>query len=127
MGDIQFKMPMELGPSNFFLMTKTEKEKIKENIKFVFATDIGERVVNTKIGSNFRKILFETKNERTDKEIEDEVNRIFKDYFPNLTLRQLTFKVLPDNMLQTNVLSISVEYSINNIEDSSDKLSIAIA
>jgi phage baseplate assembly protein W len=127
MGDIQYILPIQLGENNYFSMTKTEKEKIKENLKFIFSTDVGERVINSKIGSNFRKILFENQSSKIDKDIENEVNRIFKEYFPNLILEQLNFNILPNNALQTNVLSIVLEYSINNVEDSKDKLSLAIA
>jgi len=127
MGDKTFILPIQLGENNYFSMTKTEKEKIKENLKFIFSTDVGERVINSKIGSNFRKILFENQSSKIDKDIENEVNRIFKEYFPNLILEQLNFNILPNNALQTNVLSIVLEYSINNVEDSKDKLSLAIA
>jgi phage baseplate assembly protein W len=127
MGDKTFILPIQLGENNYFSMTKTEKEKIKENLKFIFSTDIGERIINSKIGSNFRKILFENQSSKIDKDIENEVNRIFREYFPNLILEQLNFNILPNNALQTNVLSIVLEYSINNVEDSKDKLSLAIA
>lgn len=124
MGDIQFKLPFQIG-NNYFQMTETNKEKIKENLIFIFTTDIGERVVNSNIGSRFRRLLFENSSD-INKKIENEINRIFSDYFPELILENVNFKIKENSKFTNNYLQIVLEYSIKNIEDSKEKLSLII-
>ncbi len=126
MGDIQFILPIQIGNNYYFQMTKTNREKTKENLKFVFTTDIGERVINSHIGSNFRKMLFENQNIDINKQIEDEINRIFNTYFPELILNNVKFKIQEQTKLTDSQILISLEYSFKNIEDSKDKLSLVI-
>ncbi len=125
MGDFQFKIPIEIGDNSFFAMTKTRKERIKQNLIFVFSTDLGERVVNSNIGSKFRKLLFENHSIDINKQLEVETNRIFNDYFPELVLNKTRIKVTENSELSSNYLLISIAYSFKNSEDT-DTLSLAI-
>lgn len=118
MGDRTFKIPIENGNSSF-LMTSTYKEKTKENLKFVFSTNQGERVISP-IGSNFRKILFENETSDINKDIQNETNRIFQEYFPDLNLEKLNFTI------SDHILYIDINYSFNKILNSTDSLKLAI-
>ena len=124
MGDLSFFIPFDRG-GDYFKMTKTQKERIKQDILFAFSSSQNERVV-TGIGSTLRNLLFENYNSSIQKRINNETNRIINTYFPEVVLRNVIFQVTPDSNLGSNILMIQISYSIKNVPNSEDTLKMAI-
>ena len=75
------KFPLQSGrKEGYFGLTETSLEAVKQNLMMFFAVDEGEKVVNN-IGSRFRRYLFEPDTQNIRSKCENEVNRIFNEYF----------------------------------------------
>ncbi len=121
------KFPLQIDKSlGMFQITETTIETIKQNLILFFATDENERVVNNQLGSRFRKYLFEPDIQNIRSKCENDVNRIFSDYFPNLNLVNLEVKEIDNNSQTQNAIQISIIYSIKNLESLQDNFSIIV-
>jgi len=107
-------------------MTSTTLETLKQNLIMFIATDEGERVVNNQYGSRFRKFLFEPKESNIRTKCENEINRIFNDFFPELVLINFEVKFRDDNELTQGVMDLNITYSLKGIESLNDQLRVTI-
>jgi len=112
--------------TGYFDLTETTLEDVKKNLLMFFVVDEGERMVRNELGSRFRKYLFEPDNQNIRSKCENEVNRIFGDYFPQLNLDQLQIDVIPDNATTQGALKISITYSFKNLSTVKDSLIVVL-
>jgi len=121
------KFPLQIDKNlGYFEMVNTTLETIKQNLILFFASDENERVVNNQLGSRFRKYLFEPNIQNIRSKCENDVNRIFSDYFPNLNLVNLKVEELPNNSQTQNAIRIEITYSVHNLESLQDNFSIIV-
>ncbi len=97
------------GPTGLNI-TYTTKEATKSNIFNFFLTGRRERVMNPTFGSGIREQLFEQITQGTVQNIEDIIKFGLNDYFPQITVNNLTVKTSPDQ----NIIQVYFSYSINN-------------
>jgi phage baseplate assembly protein W len=109
-----------------FEMTSTTMETIKQNLVLFFATDEKERVVNCQLGSKFRSMLFEPDLNTIKIKVENETNRIFNTFFPNLKLLKMSVEFIDDSQLTQGALNISITYAIKNLEKFEQGFSVTI-
>lgn len=112
--------------TGYFEMTETTMNTIKQNLVLFFATDEKERVVNCHLGSRFRRMLFEPDLNTIKVKVENEVNRIFNSFFPNLKLLKLTVDFIDDSQIAQGALNISIVYAIKNLEKFEQGFSVTI-
>jgi phage baseplate assembly protein W len=113
--------------NGYFNLTETTLENLKQNIAIMFATDIGERVVNNQLGSKFRSILFDPSNTENIQTIcSGEVSRIFNTFFPQLNLDVVNVKYLDDTNTTQNAVEIFIQYSLKSVETIQDSLTVAV-
>ena len=121
------RFPLQSGPTDsYFELTQTTLEAIKQNLMLFFATDEGERVVNNQLGSRFRRYLFEPDIQNIRLKVENEVQRIFNDFFPQLRLNKLSVDVQDDTAQVQNLIKIGISYSYKNLESVKDTTTIII-
>jgi len=121
------KFPLQRGSSDgYFELTQETLETIKQNLMLFFAADEGERVVNNQIGSRFRRYLFEPSIENIKLKCEGEVQRIFSEYFPQLSLNALSVEALADTDTTQQAVRIEISYSFKNLEALQDTLKVVI-
>jgi phage baseplate assembly protein W len=89
----------------------------------MFAVDEGERVVNNQLGSRFRRYLFDPDIQTVRQNCENEVNRIFSTFFPQLNLTRLSVQVAEDDQ---NKVMINITYNFKNLEALQDSLKVII-
>ena len=104
-----------------FKTVYTTKEQIKYNIINFLLTDRRERIFNPSFGANIRASLFQQLSEETLDDLDNTIRTGLAEYFPNITVTNLTFGVKPDE----NLLTIQFSYSINNTGES-DNILISI-
>lgn len=104
-----------------FKTVYTTKEQIKYNIINFLLTDRRERIFNPSFGANIRASLFQQLSEETLDDLDNTIRTGLVEYFPNITVTNLTFRVEPDE----NLLNIQFSYSINNTGES-DNILISI-
>lgn len=97
------------GPAVFKTVYMT-KDQIKYNIINYLLTDRRERIFNPNFGANIRAKLFEQLTTNTDEELDIIIRTGIAQYFPFVTITNLSFISDPDN----NTLKIQFSYNITN-------------
>ena len=92
------------------------KDQIKANMRSLFSTMIGERVMQPTFGTYLYNLLFEQVNvDLKEKQIRDEVDRAVQLWVPEVNVTDVSFPEMTDE----KKIKIRVEYNIPgyNIED----------
>ncbi len=92
------------------------KDQIKANMRSVFTTMIGERVMQPEFGTRLYEFLFRPIDEELKAEmITTEVERCIKDWVPGVIVTNVEFPLDPNE----NLIRVKISYVIPNynIED----------
>ena len=113
---ISVSLPLYYDPVDGpYRLNKTLRESIKQNVKNLFLTSKGERVMLPSFGVGLRALLFENFNSELANKIEIEAYRQVKKYMPFIKLENIVFFThdeLPT--LPLNALRMEIIYSIPN-------------
>ena len=93
-----------------FRSTYTTVDQVKSNIINYLLTNTGERVLNPNFGSNLRAYLFEGITEANLRALEIKLTNDIQNYFPNVTINQLTFTP----SYEENAISLDFNLSVYN-------------
>lgn len=94
-----------------FNSTYTTKDQVRSNLINYFLTNKGERLFNPNFGGDLRASLFE---QETDfDQLHDFLTTQMELYFPQITVNNINIDINSD----TQAISISIDYSINNDQD----------
>jgi len=122
MASYSVALPLELDSGDGFVMIKSLKSLIKQNLKMLLLTDPGERVMEPNFGVGLKTYLFENYGTGVEGAIDSKIREQVNIYLPAITILKIAFGLAdPDN----NRLAFSVIYSIPNI-DANDFLEITI-
>jgi len=97
-----------------FQTVYSTKDQLKFNIINFLLTDQRERIFNPSFGANIRGQLFEQITSNTTDNLDLQIRSGIEQYFPNVTITELTFGGNPDE----NILTVKFSYTINNTGDS---------
>ena len=97
-----------------FQTVYSTKDQLKYNIINYLLTDQRERIFNPSFGANIRGQLFEQITTDTTDNLDLQIRSGIEQYFPNVTITDLTFGASPDE----NLLVVKFSYTINNTGDS---------
>jgi phage baseplate assembly protein W len=95
---------------NVFNQTFTTKDQVKSNLINYILTNKGERVLNPNFGSNLRAYLFEGITEANLRALEIKLTNDIQNYFPNVTVDQLTFTP----SYEENAITLDFNLSVYN-------------
>ena len=133
-------LPIRRGDDKdgWFATSKTTIEAVKNNIKNLLNTNVGERFMQPNLGTNLRSILFEQIDDTTIVRIQDMILDSLKLWLPFVEVRDIKIstndddKVIGDNEVRVIVIfnikqnpntldSVTIDFSgdINNSVDSS--------
>ena len=104
-----------------FRTVYTTKEQLKYNLINFLLTDRRERIFNANFGGNIRSKLFEQITDNTLDDLEQTIRIGVAQYFPNVTIVELTFDPRPDN----NLIIIQFSYTVVNTGES-DNITLSI-
>ncbi|MDA9268207.1 GPW/gp25 family protein [bacterium] len=103
---VGFSLP--LNGNAVFKPTYQTRDQIKSNLINFMLTNNGERVFNSNFGLDLRSYVFENTTDLTIEEIEFKIQEGIADYFPQVSIENLSVSPNPD----ANQISITVIYSI---------------
>ena len=112
MASLAVKLPLSLDSGDGFTMIKSLKVLIKQNFKMLLLTMPGERVMQPEFGAGLKRFLFQNYGEISYGEIEFAIRDQTKKYLPHVKINNISFDAAN---IDTNTLSITINYSIPNI------------
>jgi len=121
MAGFQPKIPMHTNRIDGVALTKNMVENVKQNLKMLFLTSPGERVMIPEFGIGLRRYLFEPLTPDTLAGIQARIQQQMKRYTPYVRVDQLRiFSALdesdidPSIQLDENYIRVRLVYSIPN-------------
>jgi len=127
MGIRNYIFPLQSShKDSYFEMTQTTLDTIRQNLLLFFATDEKERVVNNHLGSRFRRWLFESDARAIRSKCEQEVVRIFEDFFPELDLKKVVVELIDDTQTTQGAIKIDITYSLKSVNNYGESISVVI-
>ena len=102
------------GLDGFFAQTSTTIEAVKNNIKNLLNTNLGERLMQPEIGMGLRNLLFEQMKEEKIITIQDQILDRFKIWLPFVEVRNIEIQTSDDNTnVDTNTMIVKILFNIN--------------
>jgi phage baseplate assembly protein W len=87
---------LEFQSKGVFQTTYTTQQAIKNNLINYLLTGPGERYLNPNFGLGLQKYLFEQLTSNTETSIEEDIQTAVREYFPSITIQNLTITQNPD-------------------------------
>jgi len=113
---IEFPFGRASGGDGYFKSTKTTIESIKNNIKLLLQTHIGERVFQPNLGMNLRRLMFEQMTEEITVQVENNIVDVFQKWLPFVQIRDIGINQ-NDSLNQVNInLVFSIQRAPNSLE-----------
>ena len=116
---VGFSLP--INGNAVFNPTYQTRDQIKSNLINFMLTNNGERVFNPNFGLDLRSYVFENNTDLTSDEIEFKIQEGIADYFPQVSIENLTITPNED----ANQINITVTYSIPQL-GVDDSITIAL-
>ena len=127
---IGIDMPFRKSPGNegYFETTKDTISAVKNNIKNLLLTNVGERIMQPDLGMNLRSYLFQPYTEELELSITDEILSRFKTWLPfvNVVDLQVNMNNLDDDVGK-NRLNIKVDFNIIQDPNTLESIQIEIS
>jgi phage baseplate assembly protein W len=105
-----FVSPFDLNPNTGDLYRNINDFAIRESLKNIMLTDLGERPFQPTLGGDIRKMLFENFDDRTELEMKRAIEIAIHNHEPRVVLKELS--VVPDN--DNNQVTITIFYTTIN-------------
>ena len=105
-----FVSPFDLNPNTGDLYRNINDFAIRESLKNIMLTDLGERPFQPTLGGDIRKMLFENFDDRTELEMKRAIEIAIHNHEPRVVLKELS--VVPDN--DKNQVTITIFYTTIN-------------
>ena len=110
------KLPFQYDPSDGpYRTTKTIKETISQNLRTLFLTNPGERIMNSDFGIGIRKFLFENMSTELVDRLEGKIHSQITKYIKGIQIISIQVRQIA---IQPNGLEISLTYAIPGISNS---------
>ena len=107
-------LPLALDSNDGFVMLKSVKKLIKQNLKMLLLTNPGERVMEPDFGVGVKQFLFQNFGSGTEGQIDSKIREQVNIYLPVVSIIDITFGIADaDN----NRLAFSIFYAIPELDD----------
>jgi len=110
----------------YFSPTLTTVEAVKNNIKSLLNTDVGERYLQPTLGLNLKKYLFEPVTEDTNLLIEDEIVGSFRKWLPFVDIKDLKITSEESGAIGKNKINVKILFGIQRNNQSLDSVEVTI-
>ena len=123
---IGFKLPIEFDNGYDSLTTET-LEAVKQNVRNLCSTEMGERVMQPNLGVRLKQFLFEPFSQDTVVQIQDAVNESMNFWLPFVVVNNVDVK-MSDNQTGDfrSVMEVSVTFSLQKDPSFLESIQIAI-
>ena len=110
-------LPFKL--KSVFTSTYTTKDQIKSNLINLLLTNIGERPMNPRFGTNLRKFLFEGITDANNETIIDHISYSISVNIPQINVLSITINPDEDH----NLIELNIDYVLK-ISQTPDKVTL---
>ena len=110
----------------YFSPTLTTVEAVKNNIKSLLNTSVGERYLQPTLGLNLKKYLFEPITEDTNLLIEDEIVGSFRKWLPFVNIKDLKITSEESDAIGKNKINVKILFGIQRNNQSLDSVEVTI-
>ena len=110
----------------YFSPTLTTVEAVKNNIKSLLNTSVGERYLQPTLGLNLKKYLFEPVTEDTNLLIEDEIVGSFRKWLPFVDIKDLKITSEESGAIGKNKINVKILFGIQRNNQSLDSVEVTI-
>lgn len=117
-----FMGTFEINPATRDLIRNVNDAAIRESLKNLLLTDLGERPFQPTIGSDIRRNMFGVVDDITTHHFRTAIQTTIQNHEPRVVLRDLS--IIPDD--EHNLVSITVFYSTINSPGQPQELTIDI-
>ena len=118
------------GPEGYFATTKTTLLAVKENIRMLLQTELGERYMQPKLGVMLRRYLFEQFTEEVAESIRGHIVDAFSFWLPFVEVTRLDVSMAADEGwsggIGKNALTVSIDFYVNKDPNSSESIQVNI-
>lgn len=108
--------------STIFQSVYTIPEQVRENLKTLLLTQIGERYMQPEFGTNLLAIVFEPNVSELKSDIQDILESAISTWLPYVSIEQLNITTTEDDLTLIHHVLISLSYSIRNYSTDSIKI-----
>ena len=105
------KIPLTITNQEGLLNTKTIEENVKQNLKGLFLTSPGERIMDPEFGVGLRRFLFEQNMGSSRSKIENRIREQIKRYMPFVIVEELD--IVDGGISEPNLVNVRFRYSID--------------
>jgi phage baseplate assembly protein W len=112
------RLPVTITDQEGLLNTKTIEENVKQNLRGLFLTSPGERIMDPEFGVGLRRFLFDQNIPSNRAKIENRIRDQIDKYMPFVIVRELN--VFSGDSRNSNLVNINFRYAIDGI--SSDQI-----
>lgn len=106
-------LPLTITDQEGLLNTKTIEENVKQNLKGLFLTSPGERIMDPEFGVGLRRFLFEQNISSSRAKLENRISDQIERYMPFVIVEEL--QVTDGAPSEPNLVNIRFRYSIDGI------------
>lgn len=106
-----FSIKFDRNPITGEMVRLTNADSVKESVKNIVLTNVGERPYQPILGSKVRASLFENLDDITINQLEDTIRNAIQNYEPRANVIGVNVVPFEDN----NAVQIAVQFSLINI------------
>ena len=122
---IDFPFGRQPNQDGYFKTTKTTVESVKNNIRLLLQTELGERTMQPFLGMNLRQFIFEQITEDVKVQIENNIVDVFETWLPFVELKDI--QISSDSVTEDcNKISINIIFSIKRASNSTESVGVVL-
>ena len=122
---IDFPFGRQPNQDGYFKTTKTTVESVKNNIRLLLQTELGERTMQPFLGMNLRQFIFEQITEDVKIQIENNIVDVFETWLPFVELKDI--QISSDSVTEdSNKISINIVFSIKRASNSTESVGVVL-
>ena len=120
MNGFSVKLPLSISPDGGFTSNKTIPQTVKQNLKNLFLTNPGERIMDPAFGIGLKRFLFEQNENHMHTILKKKISEQVGKYMPFISIEDmlietdenalfLTFKYIITPLAQSDQIDLSVK------------------
>ena len=115
--------PLQFSAYGGYTLNQDIKSAIKQNLKMLFLTSPGERIMYPNLGVGLKRFLFEQSTEETYDAIKDRIYSQVEEYMPFIDINEL---IIEQDQEEMNLINIKMYYYIPSLS-AQDVLSLNVS
>ena len=112
--------------NGYFMSTTTKLAAAKNNVRMLLETQVGERLMQPRLGTGLRRYLFEQYTDEIRIMIENDIVDAFALWLPFITLLKIEISMQEQTALGNNSMIISLTFAVSSDPNNTESVSVSI-